>query len=279
MSWGLGEAEPEELRELDSGVKLDLGEALGYKSDEIINVPLRVILSTLAMIGTGAVDTEIEGAWERRNTSAEHVNNRPNNPLCCQRRRAIAKTKGGIDVDFSAPTYCEEHGGDGVEYEPAVPSSKIQLEDEDSLARVPLSRPLYPRDDRLGVWKGKFPVFPPVNVGVNEAVDAPIALGAIDHSAPCSRILLGHCIERAAESFEGKICILEWTHQSAELEFLIDVGLDVLFEQGGALQIPLGVARSWMLGERYVPAVTKPVVDFLGVKISSQSPLPIFERE
>ena len=65
MAWSFGKAKPEKLRELDCSVELDLGEALGYKSDKIVNVPLRVVLSALAVIRTGTVDSQIEGAWNR----------------------------------------------------------------------------------------------------------------------------------------------------------------------------------------------------------------------
>ena len=60
VAWSLRKPEPEKLRELDRSVELDLGETLGYKSDKIVNVPLRIIFSTLAVIRARTVNAQVE---------------------------------------------------------------------------------------------------------------------------------------------------------------------------------------------------------------------------
>ena len=76
----------------------------------------------------------------------------PDDPLSRQSCRPVSKAEGRINEDFPPPPDSEEDGGDRVENKPAVPSGKIQLENKDSLPRVPLSGPLNSRDDVLGVW-------------------------------------------------------------------------------------------------------------------------------
>ena len=116
-------------------------------------------------------------------------------------------------------------------------------------------------------------------MSVNEGVDALVTLGAVHHGASRRRILFGDCVKWAAERLEGEIGLVERADQGAELEFLVNVRLDVLLEQRSTLQIPLGVAWSWMLRERNIPAETQAVEDFLSIKVPAQSPFPVCEGE
>ena len=104
-------------------------------------------------------------------------------------------------------------------------------------------------------------------MSVNEGVDALVTLGAVHHGASRRGILFGNCVEWAAECFEGEVSLVEWADQGAELEFLVDVRLDVLLEQRSTLQIPLSVAWGWMLRKRNIPAESQAVKDLPSIEV------------
>ena len=62
---------------MDGCVKLDLGNAFWRKAEEIVNISLRIVFPTLAVVGTFTGDScvEIPGEWS--DMCSEHVDNGP----------------------------------------------------------------------------------------------------------------------------------------------------------------------------------------------------------
>ena len=114
---------------------------------------------------------------------------------------------------------------------------------------------------------------------VDEGIDALTELAAVNNCPPNLRILLENGIEGAAISLERKLAFLEWADQRAELQFLVDIGLHVLFVQRCTLEIPPGILGSGSLGERHVAAVAEHIEDLGRVKIPLQGPLPFVNRK
>ena len=137
---------------MDGCVKLDLGNAFWRKAEEIINISLRVILPTLAVVWALARDTRIEGAGERRDTSPEHVDHGPDDSLHCQGGGPVSETKGSVKINLAAPAYSEEDRGDRIEDKPSIPARHIEFKYKDALARILPPRPLNATNDGLGSW-------------------------------------------------------------------------------------------------------------------------------
>ena len=108
MTWGLGEAKTERSGQLDCCVKLHVCERFGRKCQEIVNISLGVIFSTVAVVRTTTGGAQVVGAGERRQAGPKEMDDSPDNPQRGQRGTPISEAERGIQKDLAAPSNREE---------------------------------------------------------------------------------------------------------------------------------------------------------------------------
>ena len=118
-----------------------------------------------------------------------------------------------------------------------------------------------------------------VHVGIDPCVDPAVELGAVDDSSTDFRVLLVDSVNGTAEDPERQLRILERTDESPELRLLVDILLYILLKKRGPLEVPFGVFRLGSGREGDIPAITKPLDDFVGVEIAMEHGLPYLNRE
>ena len=279
MTWSLRNPKTERLGKIESGFKLDLGQGSTADTDEIIDVAGCLVLSTVAMKGARTRDSSVKCAGKRWYSGAIEINHRPYNALSRQGCCPIPEAECPVQKHLASPPNREKDGCHWVEKKPTVPPSKVDFPDMDTLPGVPLTSRLNKLNDSLRSWESELPFSLPVKMGINVAIDALPELATVDNCTSDLGILLLDSVSRAAIDLKRKIFLLEWSDQGAELELLVNVGLDVLLEQRRALQIPLGVLRVGNSREGDIPAELKPFIDLVCIKITPKGLLPDVKRK
>ena len=126
-----------------------MSQRFGGEAEEIVNISLGFVFSTVAMCRAVADNSGVKRTLEWRDSRLKHVDHGPNDSLSRQCRGAVSETEGCVDVELAAPTYGEEDGCDGVQDKLPVPPGKVQLEDKDSLPGVPGADSLDTADNGL----------------------------------------------------------------------------------------------------------------------------------
>ena len=116
-------------------------------------------------------------------------------------------------------------------------------------------------------------------VSINERIDAPLQLGAVDDRAPRDGVLLVDCVKRADEDFEWEFRFDEGADEGPEFGLSVDVFLDVFREEGGTLEVPLSAFGFGFLHEGYIPSVTKGLHDLICVKVALEGFFPDVDRK
>ena len=68
MAWSLGQSESEVVGQREDRAKVELGQAFGGYTDEIIDVPRRTVFSTFTMADARARHAGVVGSRERWNS-------------------------------------------------------------------------------------------------------------------------------------------------------------------------------------------------------------------
>ena len=126
---------------------MNLSQALGTKTQKVINVTAGFVFPAVTMMITAARNACVEGSWEWRYSGAVQKDDGPYNSLGGEGGGAIAKTKAHVQENLSAPADSEKDGRDRIEDEPPVPPGKVQLEDKNFLPGVQVPRLLDKPDD------------------------------------------------------------------------------------------------------------------------------------
>ena len=109
-------------------------------------------------------------------------------------------------------------------------------------------------DNGFGSWEGQLPLLPSMPVGVDVRINPPLQLRTIDNCAADDGSFLVDRVERATKDLEGEFGLDEGADEGTEAGFLIDVYLDVLFEQRSPLEVKLRVLGIGFRRERNVPS-------------------------
>ena len=111
-------------------------------------------------------------------------------------------------------------------------------------------------------------------VGGNPIIDSSRTLTAINNSAADVRTEFDDGANWTAEILEGKGVVLERSNEGAELEFLFDVGVDIICSEVGRGKVSDGVAGFGWRKERYVPTVGKTSQQFRTIEVGLEGGLP-----
>ena len=122
------------------------------------------------------------------------------------------------------------------------------------MAGVPSSGFLDEVDDGSGGWEGQLPFLAPVPMGINVRINPPLQLRTIDNCAADDRSFLVDRVERATKDLEGEFGLDEGADEGTEAGFLVDIDLDVLFEERSPLEVKLCIFGFWFGRERNVPS-------------------------
>ena len=109
-------------------------------------------------------------------------------------------------------------------------------------------------DDSFGGWEGQPPFLSSVPMGVDVGINPPLQLRAIHNCAADNGPSFINCVKRATKDLEGEFGLDEGADEGTEAGFLIDVYLDVLFEQRSPLEVKLRVLGIGFRRERNVPS-------------------------
>ena len=81
MAWSLRQPKPEVISQCENRTEIELSQALGGYTDEIIDVPRCTIFATYAVAEARAGHSGVVGAWEWWNSGSVQVHDGPDDSL------------------------------------------------------------------------------------------------------------------------------------------------------------------------------------------------------